>query len=225
MSKVTKDAAQLNLPEEKLLGDWIVCIPGFTLEKYRQLQRSHLSILSVNCFGGIMSHMLALPFYTPFINLFLTNPDFIKFLEDPHTYLEKNLIYCKQEFDSKKTYDFPVATCGDILLRMMHYKTFEDSVENWEKRKARINWDNLFVTMWSIDEELLERFDKLPYKKKVCFVPFKSDFNSAWYINPSIDKSTKRFVDKFNRIANGDVWYYDLFDMLLYGKKTPLIDM
>ena len=33
MSKITQAARQLHLPEEKLLGDWIVCIPSFTLEK------------------------------------------------------------------------------------------------------------------------------------------------------------------------------------------------
>ena len=48
MSKITQAACQLNLPEEKLLGDWIVCIPGFTLEKYRRLQRSHLSIFPLS---------------------------------------------------------------------------------------------------------------------------------------------------------------------------------
>lgn len=37
MSKVTADAHKLGLPEEKLLGDWIVTIPGFTLQKYRHL--------------------------------------------------------------------------------------------------------------------------------------------------------------------------------------------
>ena len=70
MSKVTQDAARLNLPEEKLLGDWIVCIPGFTLNKYRQLQRSQLSIFTMNCFGGVISNTVGLPFYSPFINMF-----------------------------------------------------------------------------------------------------------------------------------------------------------
>ena len=65
MSSVTKDAAKLKLPVEKLLGDWIVCIPGFTLDKYRKLQRSRLSIFSMNCFGGLISNTLGLPFRSP----------------------------------------------------------------------------------------------------------------------------------------------------------------
>lgn len=61
MSAVAKNAVQFNLPVEKLLGDWIVCIPGFMLDKYRQLQHSRPSIFSRNCFGGILSHTLGLP--------------------------------------------------------------------------------------------------------------------------------------------------------------------
>lgn len=225
MSEITKEAVKLNLPEEKLLGDWIVCIPGFTLEKYRLLQRSRLSILSVNCFGGLFSNELGLPFFSPFVNLFLGNTDFIKFLHKPHEYLKQELIYKGKTFDSRKTFEFPVAMLGNIALNMMHYKTFEESVDAWEKRKRRINWDNLFIMTWSTNREELEQFDKLPYDKKVCFVPFESDLDSAWYINPDIDKSVVLFVHKVNNFARGLFYYYDWFDMLLYGKKTPLIDM
>lgn len=223
MSEATKIARQFKLPEEKLLGDWIVCIPGFTLDKYRRLQRSRLSILSVNCFGGFISNRLGLPFLSPIVNLYIGNQDFLKFMRDPHSYFEKTLTYYGDGIASDRKY--PIAKLGDIILNMLHYKTFDESVEAWEKRKKRINWYNLFVTMWDIDEKRLEQFDALPYGKKACFVPFKSDLDSAWYINPEIDKRASRFVDVYNRFGGGNVIYYDWFDMLLYGKKTPLIEM
>ena len=225
MSKITKAAKQLRLPEEKLLGDWIACIPGFALKKYRQLQRSRLSIFSIQCFGGCISNMLGLPFLSPFVNLYLPKTDFIKFLRSPRVHLKKNLTYRGTNFDSKKTYEFPVANLGNISLNMMHYETFEESVELWEHRKTLINWYNIFVVMWTNSREELEQFDALPYGKKVCFVSFKSDLDSAWYINCEIDKDASRFVDVVLNFSRGKFFYYDLFDMLLYGKKTPLIDM
>lgn len=79
--------------------------------------------------------------------------------------------------------------------------------------------------MYATDPEILELFDALPYEKKVCFVPFKSDLPSAWYINPEIDKRAKNMHDVVIGFGRGVFFYYDLFDMLLYGKKTPLIDM
>lgn len=224
MSQVTKDAARLNLPEEKLLGDWIVRIPGFTLEKYRELQRSRLSIFSVNCFGGIVSNTLGLPFRSPFVNLFLPPGHFIKFLKDPAAYMKVKMTYHEDHFVESGNYSYPVAKLGDILLYMMHYKTFEESVEAWERRKTQINWDNLFVEMFLFkeDKELLKEFDALPYAKKVCFVPFQSDFDWAWYVDPAIDKKSGRIDTAVNHLAFGNVYRYDLFDMLLYGKKTPL---
>lgn len=226
MSDITKVARQIKLPVEKLLADWIVCIPGFTLDKYRRLQRSRLSIFSVNCFGGMISNTLGLPFHSPFVNLFLRGEDFIKFLRAPRVYLEENLFYQCHKPNNKEnpTYEFPVATLGNISLNMMHYKTFEESVDAWEKRKTRINWYNLFVTMFTEDEKILQEFDALPYGKKVCFVPFKSDLDSAWYINRDITNK-EFFCQTVNDFARVNPFYYDVFDMLLYGKKTPLIRM
>ena len=224
LSKFAKTARQLKLPDKKILGDLIVCIPGFTLEKYRELENSRLSILSVNCIGGLFSHTLGLPFRSPFVNLFLSNGDFLKFLRKPDYYLAETLTYHGQKRNSKDTHDFPVAQCGDILLNMMHYKTFEKSVEAWEKRTLRINWDNLFVMMWSEKLEELEQFDALPYAKKACFVPFKSDLSSAWYVEHRLKEKFPMYVHYVNQTARGKPFFYDPFDMLLYGKKTPLID-
>ena len=225
MSRVVKNAAQFNLPEEKLLGDWIVCIPGFTLNKYRQLQHSRLSILSSNCFGGILAHWLGLSVNSPLFNLFILPKDFVKFLREPRAYLKEKLVFSGEKFVEKGNYTYPIAKLGDISVNMMHYKTFEEAVEAWERRTPRINWNNLFVEVHSNTKELLEEFDALPYAKKVCFVPFKSDLDSAWYINPAIDKTTDRLDFKLHRFARGNFVYYDPFDMLLYGKKTQLINM
>lgn len=224
--KIVNAARQFNLPEEKLLGDWISFIPGFTLEKYRRLQSSRPSIISMNCFGGMLSHVLGLPFRSPFVNLFLSEKDFLKFLRSPRFYLEKEPRFEKLIGKSLEAPDgYPLLSLADISLNMMHYKDARAAIDKWNERKRRINWHNLFVTMFTEDEKILREFDALPYGKKVCFVPFKSDLDSAWYINPEIDKAAAFFAEKINNFAFGKFFYYDVFDMLLYGKKTPLIEI
>ncbi len=225
MSQVAQAARQLNLPEEKLLGDWIVTIPGFELGKYRRLQRSRLSIFPFNCFGGFISHTLGLPFRSPFVNMFFNSEkEYLRFLRAPRVYMEERLIFKESKVETILKSDYPVVTLGNIDIHMNHYPNFDEAAKIWERRKARINWYNLFVTAYTEREEILEEFDALPYGKKVCFVPFKSELDSAWYINREI-QSDKEFWDVINHFGMGKPFYYDPFDMLLYGKKTPLIDM
>ena len=222
MSKITQAARQLRLPEEKLLGDWIVCIPGFTLKKYRQLQRSRLSIFAMNCFGGFISKTLGLRFLSPFVNMFFNEQEYIRFLRAPRVYLEEKLLFNKMGFDENAGKEYPIFTLRNIDLHFNHYDKTNEAV--FTERKSRINWYNLFVTGYTESEEILQAFDALPYGKKVCFVPFKSDLDSAWYINRELTRR-KYFWQTVNGFSRGIPFYYDPFDMLLYGKKTPLIDM
>lgn len=76
--------------------------------------------------------------------------------------------------------------------------------------------------MYTENPEVLNKFDKLPYNKKVCFVPFKSDLESAFYIDAE-KYSDEPFGHLVNLSATGALNFYDMWDMLLYGKKTPLI--
>ena len=170
--------------------------------------------------------MLGLPFRSPFVNLWLNEEDFIKFLRAPRIYLEEEPHFERLKDSSKEAPNgYPLLSLGNISLNMMHYKEPDDAINKWNERKQRINWYNLIAITNTEDENILQEFDALPYGKKICFVPFKSDLDSAFYINPKIDTGAKNWGDVINRFGWGHFIYYDLFDMLLYGKKTPLIDM
>ena len=219
---IIRYARHLNLNIDKIIFDWIVCIPGFTLEKYRRLQRSRLSIFSINCFGGHMSHTLGLPFRSPLVNSFFKEKDYLRFLRAPYLYLEEDLIFKEMNIDPNTKTDYPVFTLGNIDVHFNHYDKMDEAKFN--ERKKKINRYNLFVEMYTEDKKILEQFDALPYGKKVCFVPFKSDLDSAWYVNPNFIKG-KAFWEIVHDYSRGIYFYYDPFDMLLYGKKTQLIDM
>ena len=219
--KVLKEAKTLGIDEDKIVLDRVVvCIPNFTLEKNKKLRHSQLSILSMNCFGGLCYHRFGLPFLSPIINMYTSEEDFLKLLKDPKNILNQPLIYQRQEFDKgMKTY-FPVFKIGEVEWYMNHYSDIDDAFKKWNDRSSRINWNNLLVMMYTENPKILAEFDKLPYSKKVCFVPFKSDLDSAYCID--ISKYQADFSLIVNNIARGWILECDMWDLLLYGKKTKL---
>ncbi len=217
--KILKEAKALGIDEDKIVLDRVVCVPNFTLEKYKKLRHSQLSILSMNCFGGFCYHRFGLPFLSPTINMFTSDIDFVKFLKDPVNNIKKQLVTKKITKGEQK--DYTVFMLGDIEWDMtIHYKDENVAFRKWYSRCLRINWFNLFVTMYTENPKILAEFDKLPYSKKVCFVPFKSDLDSAYCID--ISKYQADFSLIVNNIARGWILECDMWDLLLYGKKTKL---
>ena len=218
---ILKEAESLGIDEDKIVLDSVVCVPNFTLEKYNKLRHSKLSILSMNCFGTFIYNRLGLPFLSPTINMFTSQKDFLNFLRDPIKNLEKELIFKEMQFNSVSKFDYPIFMLGDTQWNMLHYNDKNLAFQKWHERRYRVNWFNVLTIMYTKEPEILAEFDKLPYAKKICFVPFKSDLDSAFYVEPEF----------FNRIdfwkaidwwVSGQAIHYDIWDILLYGKKTPL---
>ena len=209
--------------EECVINDRTICVPNFSFSKYRTIKKSKLSIISMNCAGGIISHLFSLPFRSPFVNMFMNEEDFLSLLEkDPQNSLFGELKLNDTGYETNLHIDYPIYELNGLLLNMNHYPDFYDAKCKWYERVQRINWYNLVLMMYTDNKETLERFDELPFSKKVCFVPFESDLPSAFSfdkIKLNIDYPT---WDIANRVAGGFIKVYDLWDMLLYGKKTKL---
>ena len=155
--------------------------------------------------------------------MFLVEEEYIRFLRAPCVYLKEKLTFNETYLKTNSDVNYPVFTLGNINLHFNHYDQTNENV--FDKRRQRINWYNLFAVMNTHEPEILEQFDALPYGKKVCFTSFQSNLNSAFYIAPKFLKE-KNFGLMIGELAKDVVPFsYDVFDMLLYGKKTPLIDM
>ena len=131
------------------------------------LKNTDFTIFSQNCRGGIMYHDLGIQFQSPTVNMLFTPKDFIKFMKDIHYYLEQDIIFTKTD----KPY--PVGKVGgEIMIGFLHYHSEEEVISAWDKRKERINWNNIFVI--SCDEGLttkdMKEFDELPYENKILFL-------------------------------------------------------
>lgn len=158
------------------LGGTMKSYIAIYLEKMRsrkeknRLRNSNFSIISSNCVGGVIYHKLGLKFLSPTINLWIRPNDYLKFLKNLNYYLSA----AKLTEDKKNHLDYPVGFLGNgenkITLYFQHYSSFTEAVEKWNKRKIRINFDNLFVIMTDrdgVDYNIMKQFDQLPYRHKV----------------------------------------------------------
>ena len=219
---VLKEAAELGIDTDKIVLDRVVCVPNFTLEKYKKLRRSALSILSVNCMGGLFYHRFGLPFLSPTINMFTSDEGFLKFLKDPIQNVKAELKLLRKEFNAELNINYPVFKIGESEWYMNHYADENFAVRKWYERSFRINWFNLIVVLHTENPEILAEFDELPYAKKVCFVPFETDLDSGFYIDRA-KFNNDVFWRLANSVASGSIACYDIWDMLLYGQKTPIM--
>lgn len=159
------------------------------------------SIISMNCNGGIISHDLGLQFLSPTVNLFMRAQDFIKFCENMDKYLAiDNFVEC---FDpsiiQERTY--PIAYLGDLILYLVHYKSVEEAESIWNKRKKRINKDNIIIfntDREGMTEELKDRFERLPYRKVMfTHLPDKAH-PSCFYIKGYERESSVGIITEHN---------------------------
>ena len=119
LKPVIEEAEILGLDVDKFILDRTVCTPNFTLEKYRELQKSRLSIFSMNCSGGLLYHRFGLPFLSPKVNMF------IKLLRTAQNEVLK--------------IDYPVYEIGNTEWEMNHFSDFGVAERKWHERSSKIN--------------------------------------------------------------------------------------
>ncbi|MBR5223558.1 MAG: DUF1919 domain-containing protein [Clostridia bacterium] len=155
-----------------------------------------VSIITNHCMGGIICHDLGIKFNSPTVNLKILPSDFIKFAENLEEYIGKDIVEVED-----KSVSYPVGMLGDVKLWFVHYKTFEQAVNAWNRRKERINWENIRVMLTVREEcsdEILARFEKLPYKKVAFANEEHPSFPSVIFAN----KNGKQLSGYISDIVN-----------------------
>ena len=219
--EIIEEAHECGIPYERIFTYRILEQGCLDIDRLIKIRKTPLTIFSNTCWGGLTYHSLDMEFFSPLINMWMHESEFITFLNSPKYYIGQQL-----EFYEMRTTDsgtcWPIAKCGDLKLYFNHYKTFDEAEQSWEERKRKINWDNLFVEMCTEDRTVAEDFLKLPYEKKVCFVPFRTEEKELVYIpyRENIKFQDEIFAGIVNGMARGRYPYYDVLDLIENGKVT-----
>lgn len=176
-----------------------------------RINKKDFTVISNNCWGTFIYKKFGLPYNSPFVNLFIFAPDYIKMLQNFYSinledisFIDKSQSKYKNECIECNIYEFsyPIGLLeGDIELHFLHYATIEDAKEKWLRRCKKINYDRLIIKFSDGDNctaEHLELFDRLPFKNKVAFVS-----------EPKPKLSCVVFIEKYKNAPRvQDEWKY-----------------
>ncbi len=142
----------------------------------RSITNSNFTVISNNCWGGRVYKYLGLPYLTPTAGLYFFADDYLKFISNLHYYVNLPLRFINPE--ESKYYDElvsrgdtnrPIGVLDDVEIVFRHYNSKEEAQEKWNRRKQRINYDNIifkFSRKYRCTEKELRIFDSLPFKNK-----------------------------------------------------------
>lgn len=217
--EIKQEAINLGIKKDRIISYKALTLPKVNLKKYVEIVKNTPTIFANNCWGGIVYNKLGLEFRSPLINMFERDEDYIKFLENPQKYINTPLTLKEELYSQELNINFPVCQCDDILLYFNHYKSFEEADDCWVRRKRRINWDNLFIMMYTENKDIALKFSELPYKKKICFVPFQTDKKSLFYVDFRNKKEASKlpFWNIVNSMVYGAYGCYDVLELLYSG--------
>ena len=158
----------------------------------KRLKNDNFSIICSNCIGGTIYHRLRKQFLSPTINLFIPEKQFFSFCLHLKYYLSQEPRLVEAE-----AVPYPVGVLSgnghdipDVTVHFNHDNDPAAAFRKWNERKARINWDNLYLICYNLDgvtqEELLQ-LGQVPCRNRVVLtkdplpeIPF------AVYIRPNM---------------------------------------
>lgn len=147
----------------------------------KRLENTDFTIISNNCWGGNVSRDLDVKHHSPFVGLFIYSPDYLKICKDLDYYMKQELQFIEtSKYDSvnkqRESMSYPLALLGDVELNFQHYDSEKEADLKWNRRKERINWENIFFKFeesFGATPDLLSEFDRLPHKNKIIFTEEK----------------------------------------------------
>lgn len=161
---------------------------------------------------GVISHYCGKEFLSPTVNLWIKQDEFIKMCCNLRHYMEQKLVFIDTNMGH------PVALCDDIKIYFNHDHNEQEAEQKWERRKKRINYDNLYIIMYvgdGITKEDMQKLESVPCQNKLVLSSEKLPYDLPYvkYFKPNgTDSLSMRGMDK------------DLFEIQSIVKQIDFIE-
>lgn len=160
---------------------------GFAEQRRKKLTQTDFTIISNNCWGGMVYESYDIPKESPTVGLFFVASDYIRFLDHLKEYLTNTKLTFinpkdsrwKKEVESDKRFGhYPVGVLKldekdpGVEIFFLHYQDEQQAREKWQRRCQRVNFDKLLVKFNDQNgctEMDVKKFSQLPFKNKLFF--------------------------------------------------------
>jgi uncharacterized protein (DUF1919 family) len=153
--------------------------PMLGKSRQKALDDIHFSIISNNCWGGLVYQYYNLPYQSPTAGLYFFADDYIRFVSRLEQYCACGLSFIDAKdsrhhaaLKERGQEHVPIGLLDDVEIVFLHYPTREEALEKWTRRVGRINWEHLIVKFSQQNgaaESHLRAFDRLPFPVKFVF--------------------------------------------------------
>lgn len=173
--EIVRHIVSMGIKREKIIPCRVMDIPYFNWHDYIHILESRVSIACNNCWGGILYHTLGLECLSPFKNLALSPTDLMHMLPNLKHYLTETPKLEGWRTDPHSNQLYPVMSIDDVKIHFNHDSTVDEALEKWTRRCKKFNYDNVFVCIYTEEDDIVEMFLRLnEYPNKVCFTPYRN---------------------------------------------------
>lgn len=173
--------------------------PLLTDHRKKKLKGTDFTIISNNCWGGMIYESYNIIKSSPTVGLFFMSLDYIRFLSHLKYYTSCPIEFISPDqskwnnsellLSDKRFGTYPIGrlSFGDetVEIFFLHYHSEEEAYQKWNRRCQRINWNHLLVKFNDqngMTQEDLDTFLKLPYKKIFFTCRSWNNMNDCCYI-------------------------------------------
>lgn len=193
----------------------------------KSIVNDNTSIITSNCFAGLIMQDLGLRYNSPTLGLYFMYPDYIEFLRKLEFYLKKaTLSFVEQskyslgnERREKAKEWYPIGVLDkNVEVHFLHYHSEEEAATKWHRRAKRVNMNDLIVI--GMEQNLcttndIEEFDKLPFKQKIIFSTHQNILSQSNCYIPEF-KGLGQVGDPYRK---GHIFYHYLCEKILQKRN------
>ena len=146
----------------------------------KKIKNRDFTIISNNCWGGHAYRYFDREYSSPTVGLYFRAADYVKFVYNLRYYMSLDLKFIPLEGSGHEATIrksgkgcVPIGVLDDIHIIFLHYKSEEEAYEKWNRRRERMNFDNIIIKFSNLgpaSEEVLKKFSELPFKNKFLII-------------------------------------------------------